>query len=112
MRPPFDGSGPLVDLVVAGGVWYVGVVGGRGGHLILFGLGGGVNSPGVQSLLRCQFHSSSSCAILIHSLSFPSLLSVCFVVFLPVLVFVMVVSVISLSNRCGARLGGSKTLKK
>jgi hypothetical protein len=33
----FDGSGPLVDLVVAGGVQYVGAVGGEG--VVLFCLG-------------------------------------------------------------------------
>ncbi len=70
------------------------------GHLVLFTLGGGGNSPGIWSLLRCQFHSSLSSAILIHSLSFPSLLSMCFVVLLlVVLFFVVVIAVISLGNR-------------
>ncbi len=73
--------------------------GGGGGHLVLFGLGGGVDSPGIQIFLRCQFHSSLSSAILIHSLSFLSLLSMCFVMLLPVDLFlVVVVSFISLGN--------------
>ncbi len=33
----FDGSNPLVDLVIVGGVWYVGVVGEEG--VVLFCLG-------------------------------------------------------------------------
>jgi hypothetical protein len=90
----------LVNSVVVGGGLVRGGGGGGGGHLVLFGLGGGVDSPGIWSLFRCQFHSSLSSAMLIHSLSFPSLLSVCFVVLLPVVLsIVVVISVISLGKR-------------
>ncbi len=74
--------------------------GGEGvGHLVLYGLGGGVDSPGVWSLFMCQLHSSSSSAILIHSLSFPSLLIVFFVVCSSVVLsLVVIVSAISLGR--------------
>jgi hypothetical protein len=48
----------------------------------------------------CQFHSSSSSTILIHSSLFPSLLRVSFVLFSPVvLLFAVIISVISLGSR-------------
>ena len=83
-----------------GGGLLFGCGGGGGGRLVLFGLGGGVESPGVRSLFMCQFHSSSSSAIFIHSSIFPSLFSVSFVVYSPVVLFlVVIVSVISLGMR-------------
>ncbi len=78
----------------------MGVVREGGGCLVLFGLGGGIDSPGAWSLIICQFHSSLSSAILIHSFTFPSLLSLFFVVCLPVVLSpVVIVSAISSCRR-------------
>ncbi len=92
-------------ILLRGGSLVHGDDGRRDGCLILFGLGGEVDTPGIQGLFMCQFHSSSSSAILIHRFIFPFLLSMSLVMCLPgVLFLVVIISVISLdSKECSER---------